>query len=421
MSTLVQQMITREMAQEMDLHDPISTYRERFEIENDCLYMDGNSLGRPLLETTKLVAETVSLWKRKLIIGWREWIHLPRRLGDIIATSVLEANAGEVIVGDSTSINLYKAASAAISAQVGRKNLITTNDNFPTDLYVLQSLAQQHSLNLKIISVDTVDGLSADQLKNTIDKNTALVCLSHVAYRSGALLDMVEITNIVHSVGALILWDVSHSAGSVKVPLESSGADLAVGCTYKYLNGGPGSPSFVYVRSSLHTKINQPLWGWFGHKNQFNMSSDFVEADGIESFLVGAPAILSTIAIEPGIALIAEIGIDRLNEKGKKMTALLIDLTDQWLGPYGFEIVSPKDCERRGSHVTLRHKDAKEIVKALISKNVIPDYRPSDMVRFGPAPIYTRFVDVWDALNILRKLCEEKQGDFSSAGANRFN
>lgn len=405
---MASQPITRPMAQALDLADPLAAFRQRFAIEENSLYMDGNSLGRPPADAFGLVPEALSAWRDNLILAWREWIRVPRRLGDMLATSVLEANAGEVIVGDSTTVNLYKAAAAAVAGQPGRRTVITSDDNFPTDLYVLQSLASQLSLNLKVLPADAVYGLATAELEAAIDSDVALVCLSHVAYRSGAMLDMAEVTRVAHSAGALILWDVSHSAGAVRVPLESSGADLAVGCTYKYLNGGPGAPSFVYVRASRLASLRQPLWGWFGHREQFQMAAEFEAAEGIEGFLVGAPAILSTVAIEPGLALIAEAGIDRLQAKGRTMTDLLVQLSDQWLIPHGFSVVSPRDSERRGSHVTLRHRKAKDIVRALIARGVTPDYRPPDMIRFGPAPLYTRFVDVWDALDKLRQLCEQQ-------------
>jgi kynureninase len=404
-------VMTREMARQMDLADPLAGLRGRFIADDDnSLYMDGNSLGRPPTATAALVTEALDAWRKDLIIAWREWIRVPRKLGDLIAQSVVEARPGEIIVGDSTSVNLYKAAAAALRAQSSRRTIVTSDDNFPTDLYVLQALAAQLSLNLKIVPADPVNGLDTPVLKAALDADTALVCLSHVAYRSGALLDMTEVTRAAQADGALILWDVSHSAGSVVVPLESSGADLAVGCTYKYLNGGPGAPSFVYVRQSQHRRLRQPIWGWFGHRDQFAMSAVFEPADGIESFLVGIPAILSTIAIEPGLAAIAEAGIERLQAKGQQLTDLLIGLSEEWLAPYGFNLASPRDANRRGSHITLRHPKAKDFVRALISQGVTPDYRLPDMIRFAPAPLYTRFVDVWDAMDRLRQLCASANG-----------
>ena len=395
-------MITRQAAQQMDQEDPLAGFRSRFVGEADhALYMDGNSMGRQPKEAEALVGQALAAWREQLIVAWREWIRVPRRIGDLIATSILEAKPGEVIVGDSTSVNLYKAAAAALSAQPGRRTILTSDDNFPTDLYMLQSLAAQHSLELKLLPADPVNGLDGAVLRSALGPEVALVALSHVAYRSGALLDMGEMTRMAHAAGAMALWDVSHSAGSVQVPLEASGADLAVGCTYKYLNGGPGSPSFVYVRQAQQARLRQPLWGWFGHREQFAMANEFAPAEGIESFLVGIPAILSTVAIEPGVRCVAEAGIGRLQAKGQKLTEMMIALSDEWLAPHGFSLASPRAAARRGSHVTLRHARAKDFVRALIAQGVTPDFRPPDMIRFGPAPLYTRFVDAWDALHRL--------------------
>jgi kynureninase len=395
-------LITRQAAQQLDLEDPLAGFRSRFVGDADLrLYMDGNSMGRQPKEAEALVGQAVAAWRDQLIVAWRDWIRVPRRIGDLIATTILEAKAGEVIVGDSTSINLYKAAAAALGAQPGRRTIVTSDDNFPTDVYMLQSLAAQHSLELKLLPADPVHGLDSAVLRQALGPHVALVALSHVAYRSGALLDMQEITRMAHAAGALVLWDVSHSAGSVQVPLEASGADLAVGCTYKYLNGGPGAPSFVYVRQAQQARLRQPLWGWFGHREQFAMANEFTPAEGIESFLVGIPAILSTVAIEPGVRCVAEAGIDRLQAKGQKLTAMMIALSDEWLVPHGFSLASPRASARRGSHVTLRHPRAKDFVRSLIAQGVTPDFRPPDMIRFGPAPLYTRFVDAWDALHRL--------------------
>ncbi len=395
-------MITRQAAQQLDLEDPLAGFRSRFVGDADLrLYMDGNSMGRQPKEAEALVGQAGAAWRDQLIVAWRDWIRVPRRIGDLIATTILEAKAGEVIVGDSTSINLYKAAAAALGAQPGRRTIVTSDDNFPTDVYMLQSLAAQHSLELKLLPADPVHGLDSAVLRQALGPHVALVALSHVAYRSGALLDMQEITRMAHAAGALVLWDVSHSAGSVQVPLEASGADLAVGCTYKYLNGGPGAPSFVYVRQAQQARLRQPLWGWFGHREQFAMANEFAPAEGIESFLVGIPAILSTVAIEPGVRCVAEAGIDRLQAKGQKLTAMMIALSDEWLVPHGFSLASPRAAARRGSHVTLRHPRAKDFVRSLIAQGVTPDFRPPDMIRFGPAPLYTRFVDAWDALHRL--------------------
>jgi kynureninase len=397
----------RAAAARMDRDDPLAGSRERFvEIGDGALYMDGNSLGRQPRESRAVVGEAFDAWRDDMILAWRQWIRVPRRVGDLIAQSVLEARPGEVIVGDSTSVNLYKAMAAAVGARPGRRLLLTSDDNFPTDLYALQSIAAQHALELRLLPADPVEGLDLRVLRAALNDEVALLALSHVAYRSGALLDMAEVTRMAHDCGALVIWDVSHSAGSVCVPLESSGADLAVGCTYKYLNGGPGAPSFVYVRSAHQERLRQPLWGWFGHRQQFAMAGAFEPAEGIESFLVGIPSILSTVAIEPGVRCIADAGIERLQAKGRQLTALIVALADAWLAPHGFAVASPRDPARRGAHVTLRHPRAKEFVRALIARGVTPDFRPPDMIRLGPAPLYTRFVDVWDAMERLRRLCE---------------
>lgn len=400
--------VTRDLAAAMDAADPLAAFRDRFAQpgRSDLLYMDGNSLGRPPTDVAAVVQRALDLWRDDLILAWREWIRAPRRLGDLMAGPVLEASPGEVIFGDSTSINLYKTVAAALAARPGRRTIVTSDDNFPTDMHVLHSLASQLSLKLVAVPSDPVNGLHETLLEKEVNGDTALVCLSHVAYRSGALLDMKSTTHIAHDAGAMTLWDVSHSAGAVEVPLESSGADLAVGCSYKYLNGGPGAPAFVYVRRQHHATLRHPLWGWFGHRDQFRMSPEFEPAEGIERFLVGAPAILSTLAIEPGLKVIGEAGIARLHEKGRRLTGLMIQLADEWLTPLGFDLASPRDASRRGSHISLRHPNARNIVKALIAGGVIPDFRPPDLVRLGPAPLYTRFVDVWDALDRLRRMCE---------------
>ena len=397
--------LTREIALQMDRDDPLAGFRDRFvPMKDGALYLDGNSLGRQPTEAGEVVAQVLADWRDDMILAWRHWIRVPGRIGDAIAQSVVEANPGEVIVGDSTSVNLYKAAAAAVGAQPGRRTLLTSDDNFPTDLYALQSLAAQHSLKLEVLHADPVEGLDLEVLQAALNADVALLALSHVAYRSGALLDMTQGTRMAHACGAMVLWDVSHSAGSVRVPLEASGADLAVGCTYKYLNGGPGAPSFVYVRAAQQQRLRQPLWGWFGQRDQFAMADRYEPAEGIESFLVGIPAILSTVAIEPGVRCIAEAGIDRLQAKGQQLTGLIIALADEWLATQGFSVASPRDAARRGSHVTLKHPRAKEFVRALIRQGVTPDFRPPDMIRLGPAPLYTRYVDVWDAMRRLRDL-----------------
>jgi len=396
---------SRAEAEALDAADPLASFRERFLFADpDLIYLDGNSLGMQPKATVAAIQETVERWGRDLILGWRRWVDLPREVGDLIAEQVLEARTGEVLVSDSTSVNLYKLAGAAVSARPGRRVIVTDDDNFPTDHYILQGLAAERGMTVRLVPADPVEGIDAERVAAAIGPDTALVSFSHVAYRSAAVADMHRITELAHSVGALMLWDLSHAAGSVPVPLESSGADLAVGCTYKYLNGGPGSPAFLYVRRDL-AALRSPIWGWFGHRDQYAMTSTYEPAEGVERFLVGAPSVLSLVGIEQGARLIGEAGIDRLRTKGIALTELIIRLADAWLVPLGFAVVSPRRPERRGSHVSLRHPEAKNVVRALIREaNVITDHRPPDRVRLAPAPLTTRFVDVWDAMDRLRRL-----------------
>lgn len=398
--------LSRDAAVLSDRTDPLAEFRTRFAepVGSQIVYMDGNSLGRQPKEAPLAVARAIDAWRDQQIIAWRDWIKLPQRLGDIMTGSILEARPGEVIFGDSTSIDLYKLAAAALSNRPERKRIVTSDDNFPTDLYVLQSLAESSGAELVVVPADPIEGLATSALAGALDEQTALVSLSHVAYRSGALLDMTEITRRVHVAGALVLWDLSHSAGAVEVPLESAGVDLATGCSYKYLNGGPGAPAYIYVREDLQTRLRQPLWGWFGHREQFRMSARFEPADGIERFLSGAPAILSTVAIEPGLLLLAQAGVPAIRDKGRRLADMIVHLADAWLAPLGFTLASPRDPARRGSHVSLRRRDAKELVKAMIRHGVVPDFRPPDLVRLGPAPLYTRYEDVWLAMDCLRRV-----------------
>jgi kynureninase len=283
---------------------------------------------------------------------------------------------------------------------------VTDDDNFPTDRYVLEGLAGQHGLDYREVRSDPVDGPDADAIGAALG-GAALLSLSHVAYGSGALADMARLTALAHEHGALALWDLSHSVGSVPVQLAATGADLAVGCTYKYVNAGPGAPAFTYVHRDLQGALRQPIWGWFGQRDQFAMGPGYRPVDGIGSWLTGSPAVLGLGCVDAGVALLADAGIERLRAKGMALTSLIVDLAEAWLRPLGFGVASPRVAERRGSHVALAHADAWRISQALIDvARVVPDFRAPDRIRLGPAPIATRFVDVWDALDRLRRLVE---------------
>src|SRR5712691_2491747 len=400
----------RSYAAELDAADPLAGFRDRFVRDDESLiYMDGNSLG-PLPKATEMrIAEVVRQeWGAGLVRSWRQWIELPRRAGDAVGEHLVGAAPGQVVVCDSTTINLYKLACAALDAQDGRNVIVTDDDNFPTDRYVLEGIAAQRGCELRMIHTDIDEGVSESALRAAVDSRTALVSLSHVAYRSGALADMAAITQIVHRAGALALWDLCHSAGAVPVELDASGADLAIGCTYKYINAGPGAPAFLYVRGGLQQRLRQPVWGWFGQRDQFAMGPGYDPAPGIDAFLTGTPQIIGTAAVQEGAALLGEAGMDRLRVKGVALTSYLIALADEWLTPLGFTLASPRDHSRRGAHVTLHHPDAWPISQALIQAGVIGDYRTPERLRLGPAPIMTRFTDVWDALDRLRQIATDK-------------
>jgi kynureninase len=397
-------------ARRLDAADPLAAFRDRFLIADDeLIYFDGNSLGRLPLVTRDRLREAVDLeWGDRLIRGWNTWIDLARRAGDVLATGVLGVAPGEVVLGDSTSVNLYKVAAAALDARPGRRIIVTDDDNFPSDQYVLQGLANARGLQLRVAKSDLDEGTSATAVRDALDTDVALVSLSHVAYRSGARLDMVAITRAAHGVGALVVWDLSHSAGSVSTPLQECGADLAVGCTYKYLNAGPGAPAFLYVRSDLQAQLRQPIWGWFGQRDQFAMAGAYDPVDSIDRFCVGTPPVLGGYAVLEGARITAEAGIDAIAAKGAALTSYAIDLADEWLEPYGFELATPRDPARRGAHVTLAHPHAWQITQALQSARVVPDFRTPDRLRIGLAPVYTRFVEVYEGFARLRRVMQSR-------------
>jgi kynureninase len=400
----------RAHAEELDAADPLAGFRDRFVLADPALiYLDGNSLGPLPAATRARIAEVVTReWGAGLVRSWAQWIEQPRRVGDLLGSGLLGAGPGQVLVCDSTTINLYKLACAALDARPGRDVIVTDDDNFPTDRYVLEGIAAQRGCELRLLRTDIDEGVSEDGLRAAVDDRTALVSLSHVAYRSGALADMTQLTGVAHAAGALVLWDLCHSVGAVPVQLDGSGADLAIGCSYKYLNAGPGAPAFLYVRRELQDGMRQPVWGWFGQREQFAMGQGYDPAPGIDRFLTGTPQIIGTAAVEDGVRLLAEAGIGRLRAKGVALTGYLIGLADAWLAPHGFALASPRADSRRGSHVTLRHPEAWRVTQALIRAGVIGDYRTPDRLRLGPAPVFTRFADVWDALDRLRGIAESK-------------
>ncbi len=400
----------RSYAESLDSADALALFRDRFVHDDpERIYLDGNSLGQLPVRTQARIAEVVDQdWGVGLVRSWERWIDLPRQAGDMLGEHLLGAAAGQVLVCDSVTVNLYKLAWAALDAQPGRDVLVTDDDNFPTDRYVLAGVAAQRGCELRLIHTDIDSGVSEQALADALDERTALVSLSHVAYRSGALADMAALTRLIHGSGAMALWDLCHSAGAVPVQLDACAADLAIGCTYKYLNAGPGAPGFSYVRAGLQPRLRQPIWGWFGQREQFAMGPSYDPAPGIDSFLTGTPNVIGTVAVEEGARLLGEAGIEQLRQKSTLLTGYLIYLADQWLAEYGFELASPRDDGRRGGHVTLQHPDAWQISQALIRAKVIVDYRTPDRVRLGPVPISTSFSQVWDAVDRLRQIAADK-------------
>jgi kynureninase len=402
----------RTAAARMDAEDPLAGLRDRFHVpaHDDLIYLDGNSLGRLPLATADRLQEVVSReWGERLIRSWNEhWFDLPGRVGDLIGSHLLGAAPGQVVVADSTTVNFYKLAVAALGAATPRRTMVTDVGNFPTDRYVLEGIAATHGAGVRFAEFDEVEGATPDAVAALIDDDTAFLALSHVDYSSGALADMAAINAVAAGAGTRVVWDLSHSAGAVPVDLDAAGTDLAVGCTYKYLNGGPGAPAYLYVRRGLQERINCPIWGWFGQRNQFSMGQGYDPVPGIGHFLSGTPNVLGAVAVEEGVRLLAEAGVERLRAKSIALTELALELSDARLADLGFRVVSPRDPSRRGSHVSLAHPDGYRICRALIqTQNVVPDFRAPDRLRLGFAPITTRFMDVWEAFDRLRRLVEE--------------
>jgi kynureninase len=402
----------------LDAADPLAGFRDRFVIADpDLIYMDGNSLGRLPVATRDRLRSVIDLeWGEDLIRGWDRWIGLAREVGDVLA-GVLGASAGEVVLGDSTSVNLYKLAVAACAARPGRSVIVTDADNFPTDRYVLSGVAEAHGMRLRVVPADLNAGVRTDDLAAALDGDVALVSLSHVAYRSGAVVDLPAITAAARAAGALTLWDLSHSAGSVRVGLADAGVDLAVGCTYKHLNGGPGAPAFLYVRGDLQPALRQPVWGWFGQRRQFDMAEEYDPVETVDRFLAGTPSVLAGYAALEGVRLTAAAGIDAIAAKTAALGSYAIELFDAWLAPLGLALASPRDAAGRGAHVALHHPNAWQICQALKRARVIPDFRTPDRLRIGLAPLYTRFVDVHTGLARLREVVAS--GAFEAFPAER--
>jgi kynureninase len=387
-------------ARDLDDVDPLASWATRF-VDDDRIYLDGNSLGRLPRSTPQRIAAVVEEWATQAVTAWDHWIDVGTRIGDELS-AIIGAGMGEVAVCDQTSVNLYKLASAAMAA-TDRVDIVSDRGNFPSDLYVLGAVARAGGGELVVLDEDP----TVADVRSAVGPTVGLASFSHVGYRSGRLLDAAAITDAAHAGGAMILWDLAHSVGVVPIELGSWEVDLAVGCTYKYLNGGPGSPGFLYVRSDHIDHLEQPIPGWFGHEDQFGFAPEFVPAASIRRFLVGTPPIISMAATREGIAMTREAGIEAIRAKSLALGQLFIETVDRFAGDVGAEVVTPRNPEERGSHVAIRHRDAMWVSMALRREDVIPDFRSPDIIRFGFAPLYTSHVEVVSAAGVLERLLRD--------------
>ena len=390
---------------DLDASDPLAAHRDLFVgAGSPLVYFDGNSLGRPLKVTGPRLAEFVEHeWGGRLIRGWDErWMDLPTTLGDRLGQVCLGAAPGQVAIGDSTTVLLYKLIRAAVAARPGRTEIVLDRDQFPTDRYVAAGIAEETGCTLTWIDVDTSAGVTPDQLSAVVSERTAVVLLNHVAYRSAWLADAPELTRIAHEAGALVLWDLCHSAGAVPVELDAWGVDLAVGCSYKYLNGGPGAPAFLYVAERHQDSMTQPIQGWMGAADPFLMGPSYEPSAGIRRFLSGTPAVLAMLALSDMVELIASVGVDAIRAKSVGLTAYAASVAAELLPEVTF--ASPTDPDRRGGHVTLNHPRMREVTAALWERDVIPDYRDPGGLRIGLSPLSTSYAEVRAGLEAVREV-----------------
>jgi kynureninase len=372
----------------LDAADPLASYRERFlhsDNQQILAYLDGNSLGRPLAATAGRMKEFIEgEWGTRLIRSWDEsWMQEPVRLGNRLGEVVLGAAPGQTVVADSTSVMLYKLLRAALSGRPGRDEIVIDRENFPSDRFLVEGIAAELDVSIRWIEPDPAGGVRVDDVSDIVGPRTAVVLLSQVAYRSGFLADVPAITKVVHDAGALVLWDLCHSVGAVPLHLDAWDVDLAVGCTYKYLNGGPGAPALGYIRSDLQLQLQQPLWGWMGAHDPFGMSPEYRPADDVRRFLTGTPPILAMQPLKHMIELIAEAGMEAIREKSVLLTERAITLSDELLSPLGVQLTSPRDSAQRGSHITVDHPRFREVVGLLWARGVVPDFRPPQGLRIG--------------------------------------
>jgi kynureninase len=400
---------TREQCLARDAADPLAFTRHRFHLPEGVIYLDGNSLGAQPVDAASAMQHAMREgWGEQLIRAWNshDWVNLPSRVGAQIAPLV-GAAADEVVVADSTSVNLFKLLAAAVMVPAvvndpRRRVILSEQDNFPTDLYVAQGL--QTLLDGKV----ELRTAPRTALLDAVDESVAVVMTTHVDYRSGHMLDMASLNAAAKQVGAMVLWDLSHSAGAVPLALNEDGCELAVGCGYKYLNGGPGAPAYLYVARHLQSRLEVPLAGWFGHRQPFEFASEYVPAADIRRFLCGTPSVLGTVALETGVRCFADVEMARVREKSLALSGLFRQLIQTQCAPFGLHCISPEADHERGSQLSFSHDHAYALMQAIIDRGVIGDFRRPNLVRFGFTPLYTRYVDCWDAVAVIRDVLEQQ-------------
>jgi len=417
----------REYALELDRNDPLAHFRSRYVITDpDMCYLDGNSLGRLPHSTVIAVNEYMTQeWGREVVTGWSHWVDEAQPTGDLIGRSALGAGPGQMLACDTTSVNFYQLAVAAINARPGRKTIITDAANFPTDRYILEGIAQQLGLNLVIIDNESAGSADCERitpeiLEKYLSDDVALVTLEVIQYRSGARNDIKSLTDLTRKYGALLLWDASHAVGAIEMNLDANGADLVVGCTYKYGNSGPGSPAWLYVSKRIQKELQVPIQGWFSQGDQFGMGPVFERAEGIRGYQIASPSLMGLRCVKSAFEIIEEAGIDVIASKAAIGTQMMIDLYDAWLADLGITLLTSRNPKERGGHITLGHPDAARICVALRQfANVIPDYRTPNSIRLAISPLPTSYVEVWDGFQRIRDLVASRQFEKVEEGGSR--
>jgi len=411
-------MVTdRDYAIALDAKDPLNGFKSLFMISDpDICYLDGNSLGRLPLATITAVNDFMTKeWGPEVVTGWGHWVDEAQPTGDLLGRATLGAAAGQVLVCDTTSVNFYQLALAAIHARPGRKTIITDAANFPTDRYILDGIAKQFGLNLIIIDNETPgsaenERITPEILEKYLSDDVALVTLEVIQYRSGARNDIKSLTDLVRKFGAFLLWDASHAVGAIEMDFDKNGVDIAVGCTYKYGNSGPGSPAWLYVNKRVQAELQVPIQGWFSQGDQFGMGPTFERADGIRGFQIASPSLIGLRCVKTAFSMIEEAGIDAISQKAATGTQMMIELFDAWFADLGFTLLTSRNAAERGGHISLGHPDAARICVALRQfANVIPDYRTPNSIRLAIAPLPTSYVEIWDGFQRMRDLVASRQ------------